>query len=443
LMAVNVLRDLIAGAVVLGILVLVHEWGHFVVAKLCSVRVDVFSIGFGARLWGKKRGDTDYRISALPLGGYVKMAGDNPVEERTGDPHEYLSRPRWQRFLIVIAGPSMNILLTLAIFWGIYALVGMPADQYMRQPATVVAIPQNHSSAMHVRPGDQIVQVGKTNTPTWGKVFDQLQKAKPGSSVDVTVLRNGSRQTFAVRIPTTQESIEDVLGYPAISPTTTGPLPGSPAEKAGLKAGDKFVSIDGMPVTTWPQLLEIVNGTGQHPIHFVVRRGDRDVSLTITPVYEMNTDGRMDWLIGAEAPDVPQYYQKEGVIQAAQDAVGRIWFLMREMGDVLSGLFHGTVSVRDLAGPVGIVQMSGQAAQAGFVTLLTWTAYISLNLGLLNLLPIPILDGGHVLMLAVEGGLRRDLSIAVKERFVQVGLVFLLCLVALAFYSDIHRLIGY
>lgn len=442
-MAVNVIRDLIAGALVLGILVLVHEWGHFIVAKLCGVRVDVFSIGFGTRLWGKKRGDTMYQIAALPLGGYVKMAGDNPVEERTGDPHEYLSRPRWQRFLVVIAGPCMNILLTLAIFWGIYAFVGMPADEYMRQPATVAAIPQNHSSAMQVRPGDQIVQVGKVQTPTWGKVLTQLDKAKPGTSMNVTVLREGTRHTFAVQIPTTQTDAEDLLGYPSISPTTTGPLPGSPAEKAGLKAGDKFVSIDGMPVTTWPQLLEIVNGTGPHPIHFVVRRGDRDVSLTITPSYQMNTDGRMDWLIGAEAPDIPQYYQKEGVIHAASDAVQRIWTLVREMGDVLSGLFHGTYSVRDLAGPVGIVQMSGQAAQGGFIMLLTWTAYISLNLGLLNLLPIPILDGGHVLMLAVEGGLRRDLSIAVKERFVQVGLVFLLCLVALAFYSDIHRLIGY
>lgn len=442
-MAVNVLRDLVAGALVLGILVLVHEWGHFVVAKLCGVRVDIFSIGFGTRLWGKKRGDTDYRISALPLGGYVKMAGDNPVEERTGDPHEYLSRPRWQRFLVVIAGPSMNILLTLAIFWGIYAFVGMPADEYMRQPATVAAIPQNHSSAMQVRPGDQIVQIGNTPTPTWNKVLTRLDKAKPGTSVNVTMLRDGARHTFAVQIPTTQIAAEDVLGYPAISPTTTGPLPGSPAEKAGLKAGDKFVSIDGMPVTTWPQLLEIVNGTGPHPIHFVVQRDGRDVPLTITPSHQMNTDGRMDWLIGAEAPDIPQYYQKEGVIHAASDAVQRIWILVREMGDVLSGLFHGTYSVRDLAGPVGIVQMSGQAAQGGVIMLLTWTAYISLNLGLLNLLPIPILDGGHVLMLAVEGGLRRDLSIAVKERFVQVGLVFLLCLVALAFYSDIHRLIGY
>jgi len=442
-MAVNFLRDLVVGAIVLGVLVLIHEWGHFVMAKLCGVRVDVFSIGFGTRLWGRKRGDTDYRICALPLGGYVKFAGDNPVEERTGEPHEFLSRSRWQRFLIAIAGPAMNVILTLAIFWGIYALVGVPMAAYLRQPATVAAVPQDRQGALQIQPGDQIVAVGGVKTPTWGKVSDILNKSKPGSTIAVTVLRGGAQESFSITLPQTQTSLEDVLGYPFISPVTGGTLPGSPADKAGLKAGDKFVSIDGQPVVTWQQLTDVVTKTGAHPIHFVVERAGKDVPLTITPAYSMNTDGQMDWLIGAELPDIPVYYQKEGIVASAKDSVGYTWALMRTMGDVLDGLVRGRVSVRELAGPVGIVQMSGQAAQGGTITLLTWTAYISLNLGLLNLLPIPILDGGHVLMLAVEGSLRRDLSIAVKERFVQVGLVFLLCLVALAFYSDIHRLIGY
>src|SRR5580704_19669587 len=153
---VEVLRGLLAGAVVLGILVLLHEWGHFVAAKMCGVRVDVFSIGFGPRIWGVKRGDTDYRLSALPLGGYVRMAGDNPVEERTGAAYEFLSRPRWQRCLIAIAGPTMNILLTLFIFWGIYLFVGMPVESYLREPAQVAAVPQAASSTAGVQPGDLI-----------------------------------------------------------------------------------------------------------------------------------------------------------------------------------------------------------------------------------------------------------------------------------------------
>ncbi len=440
-MAVNFLRDLIAGAVVLGLLVLIHEWGHFVMAKLCGVRVEVFSIGFGTRLWGTKRGDTLYQIAALPLGGYVKMAGDNPVEERAGEPHEFLSRPRWQRFLIAIAGPVMNIALTLLILWGIYALVGMQQDAYMRQPATVAAVPANHGD-LSIRPGDRITQVGSMPTPTWGKALDQLQKAKPGTTVPVTVLRNGTQQDFNIKIPNTETAAEDLLGFPMIPPVIDQVPSGFPAKKAGMKPGDMVLSINGHPIVTWQQLTEIVPDAGPHPIHFVVRRDGKDVALNITPTYTMNSDGTMAWQIGV-VRKAPQFYERQGIVASIGDAFSQTWYWMRTMGDVLAGLVRGKVSVRDLAGPVGIVQMSGEAARDGFVTLLSWMAYISLDLGLLNLLPIPILDGGHVLMLAVEGSLRRDLSIAVKERFVQVGLIFLLCLVALAFYSDIHRLIGY
>ena len=441
-MAANALRDILVGAIVLGILVLIHEWGHFIMAKLCGVRVEVFSIGFGTRLWGKKRGDTDYRISVLPLGGYVKMAGDNPVEERSGEPYEFLSRPRWQRFLIAIAGPLMNILLTLAIFWGIYAIAGMPADEYLRQPATVAATPENHPSAMAIRPGDEIVQVGKVKTPTWGKVMAQLQNAKPGNLVPVTVLRNGATQNFAVSIPSKQTNLADLVGYPLIPPVIDQTPPGFPADKAGLKPGDKIVSMNGQPIVTFQQLMERVPDVGPHSIDFGVLRDGSHISIHITPIYTMSANGKMTWQIGV-VPKSQEFFERQGIIESAKDSVSQSWYLMKMMGDVLSGLFHGTVSARDLMGPVGIVQMSGQAAQGGVTTLLSWMAYISLDLGLLNLLPIPILDGGHVLMLAVEGSLRRDLSISVKERFVQVGLVFLLCLVALAFYSDIHRLIGY
>lgn len=441
-MAVNVIRDLIAGAIVLGILVLVHEWGHFIMAKMCGVRVEVFSIGFGTRLWGRKRGDTDYRISALPLGGYVKMAGDNPVEERTGDPHEYLSRPRWQRFLVVIAGPAMNIVLTLAVFWGIYALAGTEIDAYMRQPATVAALSKNHPSEIPIRPGDQIAAVGGVETPTWEKVMSRMEKAKPGSSVAVTALRDGAPLTFNVTVPQQDTALEDLLGYPYLPTVIDQVNSGFPAEKSGLKPGDKIISMDGHSIVTWFQLVEGVTSTGPHAIHFVVLRDGKDVDLTITPTQAMDPDGHMTWVIGAQR-QAPEFYERQGVIASAKDAGEETWLMVRVMGDVVSGLFRGQVSVHDLAGPVGIVQLSGQAAQGGLISFLKWTAYISLDLGLMNLLPIPILDGGHVLMLVVESGLRRDLSIAVKERFVQVGLVFLLCLVALAFYSDIHRLIGY
>lgn len=441
-MAANAIRDIIAGAIVLGILVLIHEWGHFVMAKLCGVRVEVFSIGFGTRLWGRKRGDTDYRISALPLGGYVKFAGDNPLEQRSGEPHEFLSRPRWQRFLIAIAGPVMNVLLTLCVIWGIYAIAGTPLDAYLRNPATVAAVPKKANTP--IRAGDQIVAVNGKATPAWNKVMARLEAAKPGSSLQLTVLRDGIQQNLAIPVPSKENAsaATDLVGYPLIPPVIDEVTPGFPAEKAGLKAGDKIVSMDGEAISTWFQLTEGVTSTGQHPIHFVVLRDGKDVPLEITPTQMMDPNGQMTWVIGAQRP-LHEFYQREGALTAGKDAVDQTLYWVRQMGDVFMGLIRGRVSVRELAGPVGIVQLSGQAAQGGVISLLTWTAYISLDLGLLNLLPIPILDGGHVLMLAVEGSLRRDLSVAVKERFVQVGLVFLLCLVALAFYSDIHRLIGY
>lgn len=339
----------------------------------------------------------------------------------------------------------MNIILTLAIIWGIYAIVGTPMDAYLRQPATVAAVPQKLEGTSPIHAGDQIIAVNGKTSATWSAVLSRLEAAKPGSTAQITVLRDGAQHTFPIIIPENQKQNTaddmDFIGYPEIPPVIDQVVPGLPAEKAGLKPGDKVLSMNGRPINTWLQLTEAVTVAGPHPIHFVVDRGGKDVSLEITPTQTMDPDGRMAWMIGAQRP-LREFYQREPALTAGKDAVGQALYWVRQMGDVLVALVRGRVSVRELAGPVGIVQLSGQAAQAGPVSLLTWAAYISLDLGLLNLLPIPILDGGHVLMLAVESGLRRDLSVAVKERFVQVGLVFLLCLVALAFYSDIHRLIG-
>jgi regulator of sigma E protease len=438
---IEVLKTLIAGAVVLGVLVLLHEWGHFVAAKLCGVRVDVFSIGFGPRIWGVKRGDTDYRLSALPLGGYVRMAGDNPVEERTGAPYEFLSRPRWQRFIIAVAGPLTNIVLTFLIFWGILAFVGKPQDVALLQPADVVAIPASASKVSGIQPGDRILKANGVDTPTWDALYTQVEKALPGSALSIVVSRGGTQQTLDIPVPQGQTSTDPGLGYPALPPVTDEIGSGTPAEKAGMKAGDTILSINGKQIITWPQLVDGVRNSDGYTLRFVVRREDnKEAALDITPVKQMSPDGQMNWQIGV-AGKTQETYEHQGIIEAAKGGVSDTLFFARLIGDVVAGLFRGKVSVHDLAGPVRIVQMSGQAAKRGPITLLRWIAYISLDLGLLNLLPIPILDGGHVLLLAIEGALRRDLSITVKERFVQVGLVFLLGLFAFVMYSDILSLI--
>jgi regulator of sigma E protease len=434
----NFLYDAIAGGVVLGIMVLLHEWGHFVAAKLCSVRVNVFSVGFGPRLWGVKRGDTDYRISALPLGGYVKMAGDNPAEERTGEPYEFLSRPRWQRFIIAIAGPSANILLTFLIFLGMFVFAGMPSAKYMNVPAVVAAVPQTIDPSA-VKPGDRIEEVNSVATKMWKDVFSAIEKAKPGSVLSISVLRDGATVKLTIPVPNGRISADSIVGYPELPPIMADIQPGSPAEKAGFKSGDLVVSMNGKPIVTWPQLPEGIHKSDGQTIHFVVRRDGKTLPIDVTPKHTMNQDGQMTWMIGA-GPKTEEVYQREGLFTALADAGSQTLFFTRLIGDVVVELVRGTLSVRDLAGPIGIVQLSGEAAKRGAMTLLQWMAYISLNLGLLNLLPIPILDGGHVLLLAIEGTLRRDLSVAAKERFVQVGLVFLLGIFAFVMYSDILRL---
>ncbi len=434
------LRVVLAGGIVLGVMVLLHEWGHFIAAKLCGVRVEVFSIGFGPRLWGVKRGDTDYRLSALPLGGYVRMAGDNPVAERTGAAYEFLSRPRWQRFLIAIAGPAMNILLTFGIFWGIYLFVGMPMDTYLSRPAVVAAMPQSVPAGPTVQPGDRIIAINGVRTPSWESVLTQVDKVQPGGSISISVDRAGAQQTFSEKVPTDPGSADSLVGYPAMPAVADEIAMGSPAERAGMKADDAIVNINGHPVISWMQLVDQVRNSDGHPVHFVVRRNGKEIPFDITPMHALGIDGKLAWQVGV-SEKTNEVYQRQGLLESIRDAGIATYSGTRQIGQVLAGLFSGKVSVRDLTGVVGIARESGRAVRRGPMRLLELTAVISLNLGLLNLLPIPILDGGHVLLLAIEGALRRDLSIAFKERFVQVGLVFLLGLFALVMYSDILRVI--
>jgi len=436
----NFLFDLTVGALVLGLMVLLHEYGHFVAAKLCSVRVDVFSIGFGPRIWGVKRGDTDYRISAAPLGGYVKMAGDNPAEERTGEPYEFLSRPRWQRFIIAVAGPAANVILAFLLLFGALFFLGMPYPLYTRQPAVVAGVVPNSASS-RIQVGDHIVAVSGHDTPTWDAVLTQVSQVKPGTTLSLTVIRNGNKIDLTEPVGQPPIKAESLIGYPPQEPILGQVQPGQPAAKAGLQSGDHVLSVNGQKVNTWFELPDLINAAGGHPSQFLVERGGKKLSISVSAQYTLNpqTD-QMAWMIGIANPPMKEGFEHESFFAAVRDGYRATIADVVSMGEVASGLIHGEISFRDLAGPVGIVQMSGQYAKRGPLMLLQWMAYISIDLALINLLPIPILDGGHVLMLAIEGTLRRDLSLATKERFVQVGLVFILGIFALVMYSDFLRL---
>jgi regulator of sigma E protease len=433
---------LVSVTFVLGIMIFVHEWGHFIAAKLAGVRVEIFSLGFGARLFGVKRGDTDYRLSALPFGGYVRMAGDNPVEERTGAPDEFLSKPRWVRVLIAVAGPAMNIFLGFAIFWGIFFLKGVPVSKFLHQAPVVASVPQYKPVVSGIQAGDRILSVNGAKISTWEDVYSKLRDLKAGEPVTLVVSRGGADIILAARAPEKLDAeLSDIVGYAVIPAVIEEVGIGTPAEKAGLRPGDKFVSIDSTPVRTWPQLVDAVRNSDGRALQFIVNREGKQETVSITPIKGMDpSTGLQVWQIGI-SPQLDDEFHPQSLGVSATVAVGATLSGMKRIMDVLAGLFTGKVSVRQLQGVIGIARESGRAAKQGPMPLSMLMAVISLNLGLLNLLPIPILDGGHVLLLAIEGLLRRDLSIAVKERFVQVGLVFLLGIFAFVMYSDILRLV--
>lgn len=441
-MAADVLISIVAVVIVLGIMVLVHEWGHFMAAKLFGVRVEIFSLGFGPRLWGRRRGATDYRVSALPVGGYVKMAGDNPSEERSGRPDEFLSKPRWQRAIIAVAGPVMNILMAVVIVAVLYT-VGMPEPAYFDRPAEVGGVAHDSpAERAGISPGDRIVEINGVKDPTWEKVAMQIQLADSRKPLSVVIEREGQLIPLTVPVGSGHGAADEfaTLGYPR-EPVIVGRVtPGQPADRAGLKPNDQILSLDGKSVLSQLHFSNQIQQLGGRPASVVIQRGDRRMTLTLRPTYGDPGDGRPRWQIGI-------LFSQENALRSypLPDALKRsISFNLRQVRQILNvvtELFQGKVSIKQLAGPVGIAHQSGQYIRLGPLPFFYLMAIISLNLAVLNLLPIPILDGGHILMLTVEGAMRRDLSVTVKERFVTVGMVFLLVIFAIVMYNDVLRLL--
>jgi regulator of sigma E protease len=423
----------------LGIMVLVHEWGHFVVARLFRVRVDVFSIGYGNRIFGWKRGETDYRISVFPFGGYVRMAGENPTEQLTGAHYEFLGKPRWQRFFIILAGPAMNAVLAFVLMWGLY-VVGMPVAAYMHRPVQVAGVFSDSPAAKAgILSGDTIVSINGTKIANWEQAgSDSL--IVPGQDLKVDVDRSGRSVPLSVAVPQNVSDIFSVLGYPQERVIVDRVDANLPAAKAGLKPGDEIIAVGGQTAVNFAALQEMIQKSSGKPVDLVVRRDGKDIALTIVPV---NTDpgdgGGKRWVVGYTRI-LDTVHESYPVMKAARESWSENTSMVKQVLAVLTGLLTGRVSLKELAGPVGIVRMSSQAAKLGAAEFIFFMAFLSINLGILNLLPIPILDGGHVLMLAIEGTLRRDLSLAVKERFVQVGLVFLLAVFSFVMYYDVVRL---
>ncbi len=436
--------DVLIGTIlVLGVMILVHEWGHFIVARFFGVRVDVFSIGFGPRLFGWKRGATDYRISALPLGGYVRMAGQDLSEvdsndvAPTGAPDELMSKPRWQRILISFAGPAVNLIMPILLLTGVFAVKGVPYPAYMDKPAIIAGL--NEADPLRnagVAAGDKIVEVNGVATPTWEKAAEQLASLKNQVQVHFTVEHEGmSRRVDAPGSVLAQ--VDAPSWYVPMPPIVLYVTKGMPASRAGLKPDDLVVSVNGKPIENWTVFVDSIKHSNGAAVNAVVNRGGKLVTVMLRPETGPGEDGKPTYRIGVLGPKPVFAYKKVTFVASVENAGEATWYGTEQLLGIVGKLFSGRVSVNQLQGVVRIAGQAGQAVHEGPSEVVNLMAMISLNLGILNLLPIPILDGGNILLLTLESLWRRDFSMAFKERFVQVGLVFLLVLFAVVMYNDV------
>ena len=429
------LTDLLGVLIVLGTLVFVHEFGHYAAAKFFGVRVEVFSLGFGKRLLGFKRGDTDYRLSVLPFGGYVRMTGENPMEERTGDPGEFASHPRWQRFIIALAGPAMNVLLAIVVVTGIFMVT---YSGFRTNPGIIGFVEPNSAAAKAgLQAGDQITAVDRSKTPDWETLLDKVML--DGDHSAALTVQRGS-QTLYLQIPvkfSSDQSPFEALGlYPEQKNIITNVEPGLPAAQAGIQPNDEVVAVNGSAIHSFPGLIDYLQNNKDNPISVQVQRGSQLLSFALKPQLTQ-VAGQPQYRIGIESKPIAEAglpFSKavhESLIENERSSL--------LIFDVLGRLLRHQVSIKQMSGPVGIAQGSGQALRDGPLDFLSAMAIISLNLGIFNLLPIPILDGGLILLLLVEGVIRRDIKQEVKEWVYQAAFVFLVLFAVVVVYNDIAK----
>jgi regulator of sigma E protease len=403
------------------------------------VRVEQFAIGFGKRLIGFRKGDTDYRINAIPLGGYVKMSGENPMDERSDDPREFMNHSRWHRFLIAIAGPTMNVLLAIGLLTVIF-MVHYEYPAFYDDPPVIGWVVKNTAAdKAGIQIGDRITRIGDVQNPTWEQI-EQEEEFSPGQPLLVDVQRNGQTlEKTVVPVPTGSDQI-GIAGWNAkekTDPVTISNVQEKmPAEKAGLKEGDKILALDGKPVPALGAMIESLEVTKDKPITLTVLRNNEQKTLTLQPVL---LEKRYRIGIGATEIKVKTLPFRAAFSKSMDENQKNALLILR----LVKKMVQHKMPLKSIEGPIRIGQVAGEAARAkGWTPLMGLTAAISLNLGIFNLLPIPILDGGVILFLLIEGLMRRDISMNIKERVYQAAFVFLVLFAVMVIFNDLMKISG-
>jgi regulator of sigma E protease len=436
---VSVLQDFWWFLVLIGVMILLHELGHYLVGRFFDVKIDAFSIGFGPRLFGFRRGETDFKVCLILFGGYVKFAGEQPGDEQAEDPRALPSKPRWQRLCITFAGPATNVILAIALLTGLY-MVEYPKLPMPPDPTVGYVAPDGPAAKAGVKEGDKVVQIDGVMDPTWETIaLQEIASAK--RPMDVWVVRDGQILIFSVTPVYDDKQHVGIAGWMQSTPVQVSGYCCNieVAKQAGLKKGDTFVSINGKPVRTSMKLLDLIAETKGSPADLVYLRDGKEYHTTVKPVWS-DYQGSKAWRIGAglESPvEIVKLPFREALAESWRQNVQSTKLIYQ----FLQGIAERRMSAMGLSGPIGIAQLSGQAAREGPAVYIGLMAAVSLNLAIFNLLPIPILDGGVMLMLAVEMLLRRDLSLRIKEAIVRVGFVFLMMVVVFVLYNDIAKML--
>jgi regulator of sigma E protease len=433
------------------VLIIVHELGHFLAAKIFRMRVERFSIGFPPRLIGKKIGDTDYCISAIPFGGYVKVAGmvdesmDKDALKEEPKPWEYRSRPWIQRFLVIFAGPLMNILFSLLVYIVAARVQGIPE---MVRPTVVGTVEAGYpAEEAGLQPGDRIVSVNGDEIASWEEMADVIHKSA-GKPVVLAWVRDGSRmqETVTPRLETVTEDgrswevglIGITSKYVEIGQTSEG----EPADLAGLKPGDMIMAVDGKEIVSWAMMTDIIHNSPGDTLIVTWMRQDSVMEAPLVPKLQKIASQGSIVEVGLTGIVPPYRLQTVGPVQAVSIGTVTMYYQVKLITNSISMLVTGKESPRSLGGPVFIAQVAGESARTGFSALIGFMAFLSINLAILNLLPIPALDGGHLVYLVIEGIIRRPIPLKVKMIIQQVGLALILALMLFVIYNDIVRTLG-